>query len=235
MKVSTKTKKTIAAAALVLPLALSACGSDESETKTASDATEATASKAADSSKAKSSETKESTESTESATSEEKPEGEDKDKPADPNTPPGENLGPQGDPNTVENPFNNGQAPIADIQPLQSGVEGSPEVTAEIRAVIDDLYAQNTLKGMTDAMLNNTCARVIDENGGPQAFDTGSMPDMSFAELGIDTSQNYVENVSDVKVDGNRASATVSVHTKDGPSHATQIFEHENGSWKMCN
>lgn len=239
MKISFTSKKTLAAVAMVIPLTLTACGSKESEESTeamaSSSTTTTTSSKSSE--KDKPEEEKDKPEG-----EEDKPEGEEREEPENPEANPDEQAAPQGraaaqgagGPAAGENPLEGGQLPTAQVEPLQTGQSGTAEDAAQIKANLSEIYNQTTVQGMTNALVNNTCARVLEENGGAQVFDLGGQ-DVSLAELGVDTSQNYVRDVRDVKIDGNRASATVEVQTQQGTDTATQIFQNEGGRWKMCN
>lgn len=235
MKISFLSKKTLAALALVIPLTLTACGSEESDE--AAGAASSSSERGSSSASAAKDADKENSEGDDNA------EGEDTDDPeADPNNPnaaqrgssaAGGSAGGSSD-QAMMNPLEEGQIPTANIQPLETGRPGTAEEAAEIKANLNQIYDQTTVQGMTNALVDNTCARVLEENGGEQVFDLGGQ-DVALADLGMDTSQNYVEDVRDVKIDGDRASATVEVHTAEGNDSTTQVFQREGGRWKMCN
>ncbi|WP_018297044.1 hypothetical protein [Corynebacterium lubricantis] len=243
MKVSIKTKKTLAAVAMVAPLALVACGSEGDV--------------AAESSPAPSSSSAAET----TTTSKEKPDQDDEAKkkaaedssasaaqeseaaaapaanevPADTNA--AASNGPEGSDaaaNAVENPFPEGQAEGAQVAPVEGGNPGTEADTAAIRATLEDVYAQDSMHGMIQSIERNTCESVIAANGGHEAFSVAGIPDVSYAEMGIDRSQNGVDAVNNVLVNGDRASADVTVRTQEGQDTTTQRFLHEGGQWKMC-
>ena len=50
---------------------------------------------------------------------------------------------------------------------------------------------------------------------------------------GIEVPRSEV-SLSDVRVDGDRASATVTSNTPSGPTSQVQLFAKEDGRWKVC-
>ncbi|MHA2789320.1 hypothetical protein ACXZ66_09270 [Corynebacterium sp. S7] len=235
MKVSIKTKKTLAAVAMVAPLALVACGSEgdvaaestaASSPSSAAETTTATNDKQAEEEK-KAQEASAAAESSKASAAQEAP--------ADTNA--AANAGPSGSDsaaNAVDNPFENSNPPEAQVAPIEGGQAGSDADAAAIRGTLEDVYAQNSMHGMIQSIERNTCESVIQANGGHEAFSVAGIPDVSYAEMGIDASQNGVDSVSNVLVNGDRASADVTVRTQDGQDTTTQRFLHEGGQWKMC-
>lgn len=237
MKVSIMTRKSLIAAAIVAPLALAACGSTEdvAQEETTATPSSTTSASAAETTTSKKAEEKESTES----------------KPSEPSSAPREsdsadmdtnaaaedpNAGSDAAANNVEDPFAAGVGvPEGDVAPIEGGQPGTEADAAAIRGTLEDIYAQDSLHGMIQAVERNTCEDLIAANGGHEAFSVNGIPDASFSELGMDAGQNGIDSVSDVQVNGDTASATVTVRTQEGTDTATQRFRHEGGQWKMCN
>ncbi|WP_257181851.1 hypothetical protein [Corynebacterium cystitidis] len=238
MKISFTSKKNLAALAMLLPLTLTACGSNKSD-EAAADATSSSTATSSASEAADKGKDKDKDKDGEKPEGEQAADGQDPNNPdADPNNPGAARAGTPraagGAAPNVGNPLEGSQLPTVQLEPLETGHAGTAEDAAQIRANLDEIYNQTTVQGWTNALANNTCSRVIEENGGAQVFDLGGQ-DMSLAEVGLDMSQMGVEDVRDVKVDGDRASVTVVVRTQNGTDSATQIFQKEGGRWKMCN
>ena len=63
------------------------------------------------------------------------------------------------------------------------------------------------------------------EEAGRLAESQGQAIDLPRTEVRID----------DVRVDGNRASASLTAKSDSGEQTETMIFEKEDGRWKLCN
>ncbi|OFQ91378.1 hypothetical protein HMPREF2912_03690 [Corynebacterium sp. HMSC056E09] len=245
MSFLTPAKKSLIAVALVAPLSLAACGSDdENAGDTASSAAKTTTT--ATKSKEKTSEKK-----TEEKTSEEKKEGEEnKDGESAAPKPEGEN--PEGGDQAVANPFENGVDPFQSmpkVEPVQ-GEAASQEDIDGINGLVRGMYEQQTMRSFVKYLPEHTCAAVRnDPNSGLDQVDYNQVPDVPMNQLkdmmaaagqdtsqmeGFDWSKTGVESINDVVVNGDDASATVNVNTSKGMDSSTMRFKRENGNWTFC-
>lgn len=124
------------------------------------------------------------------------------------------------------------------IQPAAPVDGGRPADEAEaqqIGALVHSLEGATTLRAYFQNFLDNTCARVIDANGGRAAMDVNQFP-----EVPLEAIPNYantrptVNDISDIRVDGDTASASVTVTAGGQTQTSTMRFLNEGGAWKMC-
>lgn len=244
MSFLTPAKKSLIAVALVAPLSLAACGSDD---ENAGD----TASSAAKTTTTTKSKEKTSEKKTEEKTSEEKKEGEEnKDGESAAPKPEGEN--PEGGDQAVANPFENGVDPFQSmpkVEPVQ-GEAASQEDIDGINGLVRGMYEQQTMRSFVKYLPEHTCAAVRnDPNSGLDQVDYNQVPDVPMNQLkdmmaaagqdtsqmeGFDWSKTGVESINDVVVNGDDASATVNVNTSKGMDSSTMRFKRENGNWTFC-
>ncbi|MGV0350720.1 hypothetical protein ACUY2G_07335 [Corynebacterium guaraldiae] len=244
MSFLTPAKKSLIAVALVAPLSLAACGSDD---ENAGD----TASSAAKTTTTTKSKEKTSEKKTEEKTSEEKKEGEEnKDGESAAPKPEGEN--PEGGDQAVANPFENGVDPFQSmpkVEPVQ-GEAASQEDIDGINGLVRGMYEQQTMRSFVKYLPEHTCAAVRnDPNSGLDQVDYNQVPDVPMNQLkdmmaaagqdtsqmeGFDWSKTGVESINDVVVNGDDASATVNVNTSQGMDSSTMRFKRENGNWTFC-
>lgn len=121
------------------------------------------------------------------------------------------------------------------IERVENGKPGSDKDREEITAMLNGVYKQETVGGLTRAIGDNTCKRVVKESGGEDAFNVQQGADVKFSDLGIDVSQNGVIALDDFQVKGKDASAMVKAKTYEGEDQALMRFAKEGGQWKMCN
>lgn len=129
-------------------------------------------------------------------------------------------------------------APAPETKPIErveNGKPGSDKDREEITAMLNGIYRQETVGGLTRAIGDNTCKRVVKESGGEDAFNVQQGADVKFSDLGIDVSQNGVTALDDLQVKGKDASAMVKAKTYEGEDQALMRFAKEDGQWKMCN
>ncbi|MBE7364064.1 hypothetical protein INS43_02515 [Corynebacterium aurimucosum] len=244
MSFLTPAKKSLIAVALVAPLSLAACGSED---ENAGD----TASSAAKTTTTTKSKEKTSEKQTEEKTSEEKKEGEEnKDGKSAAPKPEGEN--PEGGDQAVANPFEEGADPFQNmpkVEPVQ-GEAASQEDIDGINTLVRGMYEQQTMRSFVKYLPEHTCAAVRnDPNSGLDQVDYNQVPDVPMNELkdmmaaagqdtsqmeGFDWSKTGVESINDVVVNGDDASATVNVNTSQGMDSSTMRFKRENGNWTFC-
>lgn len=145
---------------------------------------------------------------------------------------PNEHAG--GVPNQVTNP-DGSKSQINGPKPVEGGKKGSDKDAEEIKKMLNGIYKQDSMIGLTNALKDNSCKAVIEASGGEQAFKTDGMEDIKFKDLGIDVSKNGVTKFEDFRVKGDRASAKVTATTQEGEATETMAFTKESGRWKMCN
>lgn len=258
MTVSLSLKKSLAFAALATPLALVACGSngDDGETDAAaastvtSEAVPASEDAASEDAakegketktveaKAEESEEKKSA-SKETATKEAKDteakEGGGDNSEANAEAAAGAGAGESGDAGSSElaNPFENGDIEVAEPAPVEGGQAASEGDRQAISALVNGIYDQKSMHGFLRYMPDNTCQRVLDENGG-EDFSLEGVPDMPMDQM-PGWSETHVSDISDIEVNGDQASAVVTVQTAEGPDSATQRFERQGDAWTFCN
>lgn len=119
--------------------------------------------------------------------------------------------------------------------PIEGGVPPSPADEAGIRTLVMGFNDQHTMRSKIGYLPDHTCQRVLAANGGREAFNLDSVPDVPLDSFpGTGQGQSDVLDVTDVLVNGDRASATVTVSGKEGPQSAVQRFEREGGAWTFC-
>lgn len=244
MSFLTPVKKSLIAVALVAPLSLAACGSDD---ENAGD----TASSVAKTTTTTKSKEKTSEKKTEEKTSEEKKEGEEnKDGESAAPKPEGEN--PEGGEQAVANPFEEGADPFQNmpkVEPVQ-GEAASQEDIDGINTLVRGMYEQQTMRSFVKYLPEHTCSAIRnDPNSGLDQVDYNQVPDVPMNQLkdmmaaagqdtsqmeGFDWSKTGVESINDVVVNGDDASATVNVNTSQGMDSSTMRFKRENGNWTFC-
>lgn len=239
MSLSLTPKKAIVAVAALAPLFVAGCSSADEETA------------------AKNTSTVTSTSETAAETPTEDPEhdaekdGEDKDKAAHPD---GEHKpkdhaatgGPNGGPapqgnhdGQPVNPFgNDANAQRMNVAPVEGGQNADEQTANEIRQLVDGQYQQNNLADFISYIPNNTCAAVLNEIGGAEAFNVDAWDPQSRALMQqayeMVPNQSGIESVTNIQRNGDRASATVRTNTPQGIDEGVQRYQLEDGKWKFC-
>ena len=227
----------VAAAMLVFPL--SACGSSDegqsgglstaAEASPADTAVESTVSKEADKGdeKDKKKDDAKKDEKKETKTSSQKKESK------------GEG-GNEGEAPTLANPFENGM-PENTNQPLEGAQEGSDEDRKQMEDTARAVLNPGSFADWTRTILDNSCKAVADpmmeelERQGltlEQVEEAGRLAEQQGQALELPKSE---VSISDVRVDGNRASANLTAKNENGEETQVMIFEKEDGRWKFCN
>lgn len=223
----------LATAVLVAPLALAACGSGEDQTDVVSEVA---------------TETNQVTAGAEVDPLADEKKEDDKDKPEGE----GENADDpqaQGAPNPgagVVNPFEDGTLPTPDIQPIENG---QPASEADVRAMTDTMnriYNPGDFVSWTRVIMDNSCKKVVDQTN-QQLASQGTSLEKTEREmqLAVDAAKAQGRpippvpatqtSLSDVRVNGDTASANVTVNTNGQTESGVQRFARENGQWKVCN
>lgn len=256
MSFLTPAKKSLIAVALVAPLALAACGSDDNNDDSK---------KAAATTASKSSEDKSADKSQDKDADKDKDKNKDKDKDKD-----GENkdgaAGAEGQdgegPDQMANPLNNGEDPFAgakDIKPIEGGQDANDADKQAIEQLVRGQHEIDNVKEYFNYMPQHACQAV--REGQAKEFSqyqqyVDSLPNESFADYANSMRQQgggngevekfasqlesipqstKLQSVNDIVVNGDDASATVSVSNSEGNETSTVRFRRENGNWTFCN
>ena len=218
----------IAATALVGTL--TACSNDDSNDAAASssETTSAMTSTATKSSKAP-------TSSSKASKPEDKDKDKDKDKPAPPPAPAPAPEGnqppaPNGAPQPVPGPIDANATPPAPVQ----GSPANDGDKQQIRGLLGKLENGNqNAREYYRTILNSTCQAQLDKH--PEAFSPGQVNQIP--EIPMSTQPGLIPRFSDVKdytVNGDDASATVTVSANGKTETSTMRFKREGGQWKFC-
>ena len=266
MSFLTPAKKSLIAVALVTPLALAACGSDDNDDSKKAAAT--TASKSSEDKSADKSEGKDADKSKDKDKDKDKDkekdqnkDGEKKDAAAGAEGQEGEDGAAEG-PDQLANPLNNGEDPFAgakDIKPIEGGQDANDGDKQAIEQLVRGQHEIDNVKEYFNYMPQHACQAVRDEQSqefGQYQQYVDSLPNQSFAEYANTMRQQgggnpevekfagqlesipqstKLQSVNDVVVNGDDASATVSVSNSEGTETSTVRFRRENGNWTFCN
>lgn len=139
---------------------------------------------------------------------------------------------------TLVNPFAEGEAQAPTYEPISGGKEGTEEDRRQMEETVRAITNPDSFATWTRTILDNSCAAVRDP-AMKQFEDQGLTVDMVEQIMeqqgqGVDIPKTDV-SLSDVRVDGDRASATVTSTTSGGgTSSQVQLFAKEDGRWKVC-
>lgn len=159
-----------------------------------------------------------------------------KNKGDNPGEPQGGNADPAAIPSLV-NPFAEGDLQVPTYEPISGGKEGSEADRRQMEETVRAITNPDSFATWTRTILDNSCAAVR-EPAMKQFESQGLTLDMVEQIMqqqgeGIEIPKTEV-SLSDVRVDGNRASATVTSNTPSGPASQVQLFAKEDGRWKVC-
>ena len=239
MKTQTTTGMAACMAAAVLVLPLSACGSsDEGESGGLSTAAEAApADTEVDATASEKSDNKENKDDADKKKDDKA--DKEKDNKSSSKKPEQQGGGNEEAP-TLANPFENGM-PENTNQPIEGGKEGSEEDARQMEETGRAVLNPESFSGWTRTILDNSCKAVADpmmeelERQGltlEQVEEAGRVAEQQGQALEIPRSE---VSISDVRVDGNRASANLTAKNDSGEETHVMIFEKEDGRWKLCN
>lgn len=102
----------------------------------------------------------------------------------------------------------------------------------QITQLVTQMYDQKTYSDFVNYMPSHQCQELVAQNGvqNPAPLDDTPLEQMP----GFDRSQTGIEDVKDIQVNGNRATATV-VSKSQGEVLSTQVvFAKENNQWTFC-
>lgn len=138
---------------------------------------------------------------------------------------------------TLVNPFAEGELQVPTYEPISGGKEGTEEDRRQMEETVRAITNPDSFATWTRTILDNSCAAVRDP-ALKQFEDQGLTLDMVEQIMeqqgqGVDIPKTDV-SLSDVRVDGDRASATVTSTTSGGTASQVQLFAKEDGRWKVC-
>lgn len=229
MTLTTISKKSVAAACLVAPLTLAACGSGDetnvvSETATATN-TITSAAQAGEESTAENTDAEKATE--------------------DPNNPEADAAA-AGAAGGIVNPFEDGTIPTVEVKPIEGGKEASKADIDAMTETMNRIYNPKDLVSWSRTIMDNSCQKVVDQTT-QELASRGTSLEQTEREMqqAVDAAKAAGRPVppipatsptlSDVKIDGDVASATVTVTTNGQTDSGVQRFAREGGQWKVCN
>lgn len=233
---ASKKSVAVAAAAVVMSCTLTACGSDSETTAGGGLSTAATAQGAANEAgentvaEEPSAEESKASESKPTTSAEKKNNGGEK-----------KDEGRQGDQAipTLINPLEDGlESP--EFEPLAGGREGTEAERKEMEEVVTKISNPESFAKWTRVILDNSCADVREpameqfESQGLTLEMVEQIMEQQEAQGGAFDIPRSEITVSDVRVDGDRASATVHSKSNAGENESVQLFAKEDGKWKVC-
>lgn len=123
----------------------------------------------------------------------------------------------------------------ADLAEVAEGKGADAATKKEIKALVNGLYQTKTVRDLVTYMPDHTCKSVVDQQGGKAAMDVGGMQD-PVLDMPAETmiGNNSVKSIKDIKVNGNKASAMVTISTANGDDTKVQQYLKENGAWTFC-
>lgn len=227
-------KLSAAALALVTPFALVACGSDESEEAAAPSTSAVTSTVEATSSK--------ETSSVETTTSKAKETSEE----AEPTTPttqtPAETQEPESgqgtDPAAAAGAADAAAGnPLAaeELQPVQGGQPADEATRGAISKLVNGWYEVGDMRSYMRYIPEHTCTQVLEQNPDVHNVDYSVFPQIPMNQVSDNWNAAGVQSIDDLAVNGDTASATVTVNTGEGVDTSVMRFKNESGNWLFCN
>ncbi|SDR89475.1 hypothetical protein [Corynebacterium timonense] len=146
-----------------------------------------------------------------------------------------------GAPPTLEIPFGDGTVSVPVHEPLADGNPGGDADREDIERTMYAALNPESPDKWTRVLLENSCRKVTDQVNSELNKSGLTLDQVEAAARmqqqageGIQLPKSEV-SVKDVRVNGNRASAEVTATSANGSETQTQIFEREDGRWKLCN
>ena len=126
-------------------------------------------------------------------------------------------------------------------EPLANGKEGSEDDRREMEDTARAVLNPGSFADWTPTILENSCKAVTEpmlEELERQGMTLEQVQEASrLAEeqgQGIELPETEV-SLDDVRIDGDRASASLTARSEHGEETSTMIFQKEDGRWKLCN
>lgn len=232
MRISTTGSKVAAAAVVALAMSLTACGSDD-ETAGGGLSTAASAPNSAASEKSKG-----------EKPAKEEPKKDEKGEKGEKKSDDKKQTEAQGEPGaipTIANPFEDGEFAVPTFEPIEGGKEGTEEQRKEMEEVVRKVTNPESFEKWTRVILDNSCKKITEPAMEEMERQGVSLEVIEQAARMQEEAGQAIEipkteiSLSDVRVDGNHASATVKSNNSEGEKTQTQLFTHEDGRWKLCN
>ena len=129
-----------------------------------------------------------------------------------------------------------------DFTPLESNDTGTDEDREQMTQAMNAVLNPPSFSAWTRTLIDNSCSEVADEARSQLEQSGFSLEQVEEAAREQESRGNAITvpasrvTLTDVRVDGDRASATARVST-DGAedTEAVQRFAREDGRWKVCN
>lgn len=129
-----------------------------------------------------------------------------------------------------------------DFTPLESSDAGTDEDREQMTQAMNAVLNPPSFSAWTRTLIDNSCSEVADEARNQLEQSGFSLEQVEEAAREQESLGNAITvpasrvTLTDVRVDGDRASATAKVST-DGAedTEAVQRFAREDGRWKVCN
>ncbi|OIR42572.1 hypothetical protein BJP08_04535 [Corynebacterium sp. NML140438] len=229
MRISTTGSKVAAAAVVALAMSLTACGSDD-ETAGGGLSTAASAPNSAASEKDKG-----------EKPAKEEPKKDEKDKKKSDDKKQTDAQGEPGAIPTIANPFEDGEFAVPTFEPIEGGKEGTEAQRKEMEDVVRKVTNPESFEKWTRVILDNSCKKITEPALEEMERQGVSLEVIEQAARMQEEAGQAIEipkteiSLSDVRVDGDHASATVKSNNSEGEKTQTQLFTHEDGRWKLCN
>ena len=81
----------------------------------------------------------------------------------------------------------------------------------------------------------HTCAQVLEQNPDVNNVDYSVFPQIPMNQVNDKWNTAGVQSIDDLVVNGDVASATVTVNTGEGVDTSVMRFKNEGGNWLFCN
>ncbi|CAB0848945.1 hypothetical protein FRC0505_01513 [Corynebacterium diphtheriae] len=132
-------------------------------------------------------------------------------------------------------PIDNPEISFIPQAPVSDGAPASAEDQQAIEGLVRGIMNATTVRQFMGYIPQNTCARYLEANGGLAAMNIDQIPDVPLADFPqYAHARPTIDSVTDIQVNGDSASATVT-STADGQTNsAVQRFARENGRWTFC-
>ena len=198
------------ALALALPLALTACGNKE-ESADSAQSSAAPATSAAPKSQ--------NPDDAKKAAEEQKP---------------ADNA--EGEMPTLANPLEDNPPTVVPLPPVENGQAANEQVKAELTELVGGIYKQRDMRSFTRYIPEHSCKQLLDQQETDlRNVDYDQLPQTPIEQvMGPEWAQIGLQSLDNVQVNGDDASADVTVNSPQGPDTSTMRFHHEGGRWTFC-
>lgn len=141
---------------------------------------------------------------------------------------------------TIANPFGEGEIEVRTYEPIAGGQNGTDADRKEMEAAVHTITNPESMVTWTRTILDNSCAAVREpamEEIRRQGLNLDVIEEIMRQDEKVNGPQPVPRtevSLSDVRVDGDRASATVTAKDQEGTHTSVQLFAKEEGRWKVC-